>query len=83
MKGNQFRQIINAYRLSDWKPLFDLIPLIEGQKKFGHVIGGEITDDEIIMPVYRESPIVVKFRDIVYQIPIMIDFDWGSWDQGL
>ena len=34
------------------------------------------------MNPYEEHPIVQQFRDVVYSIPIMIDFNWGTWDEG-
>jgi len=36
----------------------------------------------IDMNPYEEHSIVQQFRDVVYSIPIMIDFNWGSWDEG-
>lgn len=36
----------------------------------------------IDMNPYEEHPIVQQFRNVVYSIPIMIDFNWSSWDEG-
>ncbi len=83
LKEHEYLDRINAYTQSDWKPLLDLIPRIEAQDKFGERMGGEILDDDsFTMPYYIESGIVNEFREIVYGIPIMIDFNWSSWDEG-
>ena len=34
------------------------------------------------MPYYEPASVVSRFLEIVYDIPIMISFDWGSWDDG-
>jgi hypothetical protein len=83
LKENDYLDRINAYTLSDWKPLLDLIPDIEAEKKFGEAVGGGFIDENTIeLPNYLESLIVISFREIVYQIPIMIDFDWSRWNEG-
>ena len=35
LKDDNYREKINSYTKQDWKPLFDLIPLIEQTDKFG------------------------------------------------
>lgn len=76
------KEIINSYSELKWKPLLDLIPEIENTKNFGEaqVI---IEDNGIInFPFYKWDEVVSKFHKVVYDIPIMISFDWGSWDEG-
>ncbi len=83
LKEHNHQEIINAYTLSDWKPLLDLIHRIERQISFSQrrdKVRSE--NNSIIMPLSVEAPIVDEFREIVYQIPIMIDFDWSGWDEG-
>ena len=29
-----------------------------------------------------EHKIIEEFREVCYDIPIIIDFDWGSWGEG-
>ena len=74
---------INSYTIQDWLPLFDLIPEIEATESFGEMIGEEKNErGEFSFSHYKESPIVWQFQEVVYKIPIIIDFDWGSWDDG-
>ncbi len=83
LKEHNHQEIINAYTLSDWKPLLDLIPGIEDQTSFSKKREKLRSENKsIIMPLSVEAPIVDEFREIVYQIPIMIDFDWSGWDEG-
>ncbi len=83
LKEHNHQKIINAYTLSDWKPLLDLIPRIERQKSFSKRRDNIRSEKNIIiMPLSVEEPIVGEFREVVNQIPIMIDFDWGGWHEG-
>lgn len=75
---------INSYTELDWKPLLDLIPDIVETKEFRRI--DEVLDFKKTgvyhLSPYIQSEIVTKFLDIVYNIPIIIDFDWGAWDEG-
>lgn len=77
-------QTINFYTRQDWKPLFDLISQIESIPNFDHSESIEINnkDSVVHIPHVKEVSIVREFRKVVYEIPIMIGFDWGAWDEG-
>ncbi len=78
-KQNYINQI-NGYSYRIWKPLLDLIPIIEQTQTFGTETGGEINEDgSITMSYFVEEPVVLKFFDLVYNIPLIINFDWGKW----
>lgn len=80
-RENIYKQ--NAFVQQDWQFLFALIPEIENVSKFGEWKGGEKTPDgSITMPWCEPAPIVKRFLDMVYSIPIIISFDWGSWEEG-
>ncbi len=71
---------INGYSYRIWKPLLDLIPIIEQTQTFGTEAGGEINaDGTITMSYFVKEPVVSKFFDLVYSIPLIINFDWGTW----
>ena len=84
LKENDYREKIISYSEQDWQPLLDLIPEIEKVDKFGDDSEAmKLLEQGIIdMNPYEEHPIVQQFRDVVYSIPIMIDFNWGAWDEG-
>jgi len=83
VNGENYIELINSYSIEVWHPLLDLIPEIEASEGFGEIQGGEKNEKgEISFPHYRESPVIGKFHQVVYNIPIIIDFDWGSWDEG-
>ncbi len=84
LKPHNYIERINSYTEQDWKPLLDLIIDIEQVNKFGDDTEAlKLLEKGIIhMNPYVEHEIVQQFRDVVYAIPIMIDFDWGSWDEG-
>ncbi len=84
LKPDNYIEKINSYTEEEWKPLLDLIPKIEKVEKFGDDTEAmKLLEKGIIdMHPYLEHEIVGQFREVVYSIPIIIDFDWGSWDEG-
>ncbi len=84
LNENNYIKAINNYTKEDWLPLLRLIPEIEKVKKFGDNSEAiKLLEQGIItMEPGEENPIVRQFREVVYSIPIIIDFDWGSWDEG-
>ncbi len=83
LNDNNYIPIINGYSKTDWNPLLDLIPEIENTNIFGEMIGEiKIENRTLIVPYCVESSLVSRFRQIVYDKTIIIDFNWGSWDEG-
>jgi len=81
--GDNYIEVINSYTRQQWKPLLDLIPIIEKTKKFGEVGGGQQDENGVFtLPYSIPSEIVIRFEKIVYDIPIIIGFDWSAWDEG-
>lgn len=78
-----YKESITALSTKDWKVLFDLIPEIEKTLEFGKMhIAEANADGTKQFPHWQEAPVVSKFRNAVYEIPIIINFDWSSWDEG-
>lgn len=83
LEDNNYKEKISAFTSQDWQPLFELIPTIRSTLKFGEMAGGEKDDKGTIrLPYCIEAPIVSRFLEIVYSLPIMINFDWGAWEEG-
>ena len=60
-----------------------MIPKIENTSRFGEWAGGEEDKEGVIsFPYMREASIVSEFLEIVYDMPIIINFDWGGWNEG-
>ena len=74
-----YQEIIESYKKEDWQPLLALMPEIEKTTKFGEP---HKSDDGVIHLVWYNAPIVLEFLEIIYKMPIVIDFDWGEWDEG-
>ena len=80
-----YKEKIHAFTLQDWQPLLALIPVIESTKKFSTWPKGGMEVEKgvfCISGIAEEAPVLNRFREIVYTMPIMIAFDWGSWDEG-
>ena len=84
LNENNYIETINGFSKNDWLPLIDLISKIEKVDKFGDDTEAMklLEQGMLDMDPYVEHPVVQQFRDVVYSIPIMIDFNWGSWDEG-
>lgn len=81
--GDDYVEVINSFTKQQWKPLIDLIPIIEKTESFGEVSGGDQDDEGVFtLPYFIPSQVVVQFEEIVYSIPIIINFEWGAWDEG-
>ena len=45
--------------------------------------GGDKDEKGIIQfPYMIQAPIISEFLEIVYSLPIIISFNWGSWNDG-
>jgi hypothetical protein len=74
---------INAFTQEDWKPLLDLIPEIEKTKSFGEFHGVARTEnDELVLPYTVNGKLIDQFLELIYKMPIIIDFNWAAWDEG-
>ncbi len=74
---------IHAYSKLDWEPLLALIPEIEKTEIFGEEVGPEQVEPGVFtFPYWEEGDVVSKFFEIVYSMPIIIKFEWSSWDEG-
>ena len=83
LQEDNYIKKINSYTLKDWNPLLELIPEIEKTSKFGELRGGEEVEKGVFqLPYYVQNDIVSNFTEIVYEMPIAINFDWGSWYEG-
>ena len=84
LKEDNYIEKIKSYSINDWQPLLDLIPEIGKVEKFGDDSEAmKLLEQDIIdMNPYVEHEVVEKFREACYNIPIIIDFNWGSWDEG-
>ena len=76
-------EIINAFTQQDWKPMLGLIPEIERTKEFGEIYGPEkISEGEYTLPVWLNGPLIGRFLEIAYKMPIIVGFNWSAWDEG-
>ena len=74
---------INSLSDNDWNRIFNLIPEIEQSDKFGNVAGGEeITKGVSQFPYWDWSEITQKFVKVMYDLNLVINFDWMEWKEG-
>jgi hypothetical protein len=80
---DNYQKKIESMTPDDWMPLLDLIPVIEMTETF-YSPGILSFQDEDIVEIGRskQNPVIHTFREIVYQIPVIIDFGWAQWDEG-
>jgi len=51
-------------------------------KKFFKIREGSIHEYSLSFPLYEEDKIIQKFRDIAYNLKIVIPFNWMKWKEG-
>ncbi len=79
----QHVEIINAIPREDWQPLFELIPEIERSEEFGEMLGGNDNEKgEMMWPFWVEEEVITRFRDIIYNLPVTVAFNYIEWDEG-
>jgi len=82
LNEDEYFEKINSYSENELKPLLNLIPEIEGTKNYGEMAGGVTENGVTTLPYSDHGEVVLRFLKAVYDIPIIVSFDWGSWDEG-
>lgn len=75
--------IVSTYDRAHWQPLLELIPEIESMRSFGKMI--PITTDKrgvMTFPYVVPEEVVVTLLHTVYNLNIVLPFDWMSWKEG-
>ena len=58
------------------------LPYFLEDNKFGEWSGGDKVDGVIQMPHLEYSDKVIEFLKLLYGTKFLVNFDWGSWDEG-
>ncbi|MBC8183842.1 hypothetical protein H8E88_22340, partial [candidate division KSB1 bacterium] len=83
MNDKEINNHIKCISIKNWNRLFDLIPKIQSISKFGEWKSGKPDSKGIIeFPYVIEDSIVTDFIDIMEDLNLIINFDWGKWDKG-
>ena len=76
LNEENYFETIKSYDKRHWQPLLDLIPELESKNQFGNMASeGKDAEDIIPVPDY----IVANFLKLVYELGVIIDFDWPRW----
>ncbi len=74
---------INSFSNEDWESLLALIPEIENTTQFAEAVAGTCNNNGFLTVPYNvPSAVVNRFCEIVYDLPIIIDFNWSAWIEG-
>jgi hypothetical protein len=80
---SEFPDHLKTLKPKDWKPLIDLIPIVESTKVlYGLAEQKEIEKGVFEFPHNEKARVVSKFIQISYDMGIVIDFRWMEWDEG-
>ena len=70
--------------VEQWAKLFDILPEIYSTKDYGQMAKSEkIAEGVYSFPHYNYSSIAIKFIDIVYELNLIINFNWMEWNEGI
>ena len=83
MDEKNYKEKISAFTDHDWQPFIKIIHKIKKSSYFGELGKLEMVEKG----VYQESistfaPIVSEFLKVVYDLPLIIIFDWRAWKEG-
>jgi hypothetical protein len=82
IRENDFSAHLRRLTLGEWQRLLDLIPTIqEHEGPFGRVIT-HLPDGQLILPAWVGSPVVGTFHKLVYELGLVVSFDWPDWEEG-
>ena len=83
LSEENYIKIINSFNKQDWQKLFDLIPKIKSASKFGKMVNEDKKTNRLVqMHYYKAEAIVDQFLKAVYELLIIINFDWASREEG-
>ncbi len=79
----EFPKHLQSIPKEDWSKLFSLLDEIKTDTHFGEFIIPEtLPDDSNQFPFYNWSPVVSRFVDLVYELEIIVNFNWSGWYEG-
>ncbi|MFZ4400727.1 MAG: DUF6508 domain-containing protein [Bacteroidales bacterium] len=81
MEIAEFKIHIQNLSLDDWNRLFSYIPLIQKSEKFGTWIEMDI-DNGIFFPYVIPIKLVNDFCKLMYEMNLLIEFNWTKWVDG-
>lgn len=69
---------------TEWSKLFDLNERIMKSKSFGEMAGGEKIEENVsTFPYWKWSDITTEFNKTVYDMKLIVSFDWPGWEEGI
>ncbi len=81
--SEDFESRINSMSKGDFIRLLELIPQFQLNPDFGRFVTDEKTEEGIsVFPYYAPSELISEFIKTVYDLGIVIPFDWIKWKEG-
>jgi hypothetical protein len=81
--SEDFAERINSMNKGDFIKLLELIPQFQLNPDFGKIVVDEKTKEDVsVMPYYAPSELISEFIKIVYDMDIILPFDWIKWREG-
>lgn len=82
IQEEDFASHLKSLSVSDWHRLFDLLPRIQQHEgPFGNVIT-HLPDGQLILPFWVGVEIVDDFHKLVYDLGLIVSFNWPGWEEG-
>jgi hypothetical protein len=78
-----FPEHLKSFTPERWKPLFDLIPVLKATTDYGHMVEAEKNvEGNLTFPFHVLSKEVLRFIETVYDLELLVPFEWHRWEQG-
>ncbi|MGI8581233.1 MAG: DUF6508 domain-containing protein [Chitinophagaceae bacterium] len=73
---------LKTIQADQWRKVFELLPEIKQSEYLGEIEFDDQKNDIKQLPYWKNSEIVNKFIDTVYNLNIIPAFDWTNWEEG-
>jgi len=83
MKLKDLNKHLEDLSSDNWRKLFNYISLIRESKSFGEWEDIEEDANGVLnIPHVFPSKLVCEYTDLMYELDLVVDFDWAGWDEG-
>lgn len=83
IQEKEFALHLKNLSASDWHRLFDLLPRMhQHEGPLGRVIT-HLPDGQLILPFWVGVDIVDDFQRMVYDLGLVVSFNWPDWEEGI
>src|SRR5205085_3164743 len=79
----EFKRVLENLSIENWNRIFNLITEIEHAQSFGTIAESKEIEPGINQfPFWDWSEVTQKLVETLYDLKLIIGFDWSNWSEG-